>query len=68
MKLLLLLALTIAVAGADSLPALTPYAPIAAMVDSVDAGRLTSSVSRLVGFGTRNDFSERASTRVRSTS
>jgi hypothetical protein len=52
-----------ALLGADSgLPALAPYAPIAAMVDAVQANRLQSSVERLVAFGTRNDFSERSST------
>jgi hypothetical protein len=47
-----------------SLPALTPYAPIAAMVDAVQADRLRATVERLVAFGTRNDFSERSSTPV----
>ncbi len=49
--------------GADtSLPGLTPYAPIQTMVDAVQADRLRGNVDRLVAFGTRNDFSERAST------
>lgn len=50
--------------GADAaLPTLTPYAPIQTMVDSVQADRLRGTVDHLVAFGTRNDFSERASTR-----
>jgi hypothetical protein len=61
-----LCALAIALLGATAsdwpLPATTPYAPIAAMVGSVDAGKLDASVQRLVAFGTRNDFSETAST------
>jgi hypothetical protein len=51
-----------ALGPAATLPQLPPYAPIAAMVASVQASRLTSSVDRLVAFGTRNDFSERSST------
>ncbi|HEY3676348.1 MAG TPA: M20/M25/M40 family metallo-hydrolase [Candidatus Tumulicola sp.] len=47
------------------MPAPAPYAPIATMVRTVDAGRLDASVRRLVAFGTRNDFSETASTRDR---
>ena len=46
----------------DPLPALPPYAPIAAMVEAVQAARLKSTVERLVAFGTRNDFSETTST------
>jgi hypothetical protein len=49
-------------AGAQ-LPAPAPYAPIQAMVDAVQAQRLRATVDRLVAFGTRNDFSERTSTR-----
>lgn len=50
--------------GADaSVPAPAPYAPIQRMVDAVRAERLRTTVDRLVEFGTRNDFSERASTR-----
>jgi hypothetical protein len=57
-------ALLLAALGADaSLPQLTPYAPIAAMVDAVQADRLRATVDRLVAFGTRNDFSEHTSTR-----
>jgi Peptidase family M28 len=51
-----------ATAADTSLPVLTPYAPIAAMVDAVQADRLRGTVERLVAFGTRNDFSERSST------
>lgn len=49
----------------DSLPRLTPYAPIGSMVGAVAAGPLRDTVDQLVGFGTRNDFSERSSSRVR---
>jgi hypothetical protein len=50
--------------GADSaMPTLPPYPPIAALVDAVQATRLKAAVDRLVGFGTRNDFSETSSTR-----
>jgi Peptidase family M28 len=45
-----------------SLPPLAPYPPTAAMVDAVQASRLKSTVEQLVGFGTRNDFSETSST------
>jgi hypothetical protein len=54
-------ALLVAALGA-AMPPLPPYAPISAMVDAVEAARLKSSVDRLVAFGTRNDFSETAST------
>jgi Zn-dependent M28 family amino/carboxypeptidase len=54
--LLLIAALTL---GAAS-PA--PYAPIASMVGAVDPARLQQTDTTLVNFGTRNDFSERAST------
>lgn len=47
---------------AQSAPSVTPYGPIAAMVDAVQAARLKSDVDRLVAFGTRNDFSEKSST------
>lgn len=50
-------------AGSAPLPQLSPYAPIAAMVDAVQADRLKATDDRLVNFGTRNDFSERASTK-----
>jgi|SRR5579862_284413 len=54
--------LLVAAFDADSpMPALTPYAPVAAMVRDVAADRLQSNVNRLVAFGTRNDFSERSS-------
>ena len=46
------------------MPEQSPYAPIAAMVDAVRADRLRGSVEQLVEFGTRNDFSENASTRT----
>jgi Peptidase family M28 len=64
MKLLTLgCALLLAAAASDaSLPSLTPYPPIAAMVAAVGADRLQGSVEKLVSFGTRNDFSERTST------
>ncbi len=56
-------ALLLGATGADaSLPSLTPYPPVTAMVAAVSADRLKSSVDRLVAFGTRNDFSERSST------
>jgi hypothetical protein len=56
-------ALLLGATGAEaSLPSLTPYSPIASMVGAVQADRLKSSVEKLVGFGTRNDFSERTST------
>lgn len=45
-----------------SLPPSAPYPPTAAMVDAVQASRLKSTVEQLVGFGTRNDFSETSST------
>jgi len=44
------------------MPQPSAYAPIATMVDAVRADRLKSTVERLVGFKTRNDFSETAST------
>ena len=63
MKILALAGLTfVAMLGADSLPTLTPYPPIVTMVGAVEAPRLKSTVERLVAFGTRNDFSEHAST------
>ncbi len=66
MKIALLGVLLLASAGSDSpLPAPAPYTPIAAMVDAVRADRLGASDAKLVGFGTRNDFSETASTRNR---
>jgi hypothetical protein len=52
-----------AIGSNASLPTPSPYAPIAAMVGAVEASRLQSTVDRLVAFGTRNDFSERTSTR-----
>ncbi len=55
-------ALLLGASGAGaSLPSLTPYPPIAAMVGAVSADRLKDSDERLVAFGTRNDFSERSS-------
>ncbi len=47
----------------DSLPRVSPYAPIGSLVEAVEANRLHSTVDRLVAFGTRNDFSERGSSR-----
>jgi hypothetical protein len=46
----------------EPLPEKSPYAPIATMVAAVRADRLQSTVEHLVGFGTRNDFSEKTST------
>ncbi len=54
-----------AIGPAATLPPLPPYPPIAGMVASVRPDRLKASVDRLVAFGTRNDFSERSSTRDR---
>ncbi len=51
--------------GSAPLPQLSPYAPIAALVDAVQADRLKAADDRLVNFGTRNDFSERTSTKDR---
>ncbi len=63
MRPLILGALLLAALGADqSMPQLRPYAPIAAMVDAVQAKRLADTDAQLVAFGTRNDFSERTST------
>ncbi|HZV76212.1 MAG TPA: M20/M25/M40 family metallo-hydrolase [Candidatus Babeliales bacterium] len=59
----LIWALAAATPSADALAPPAPYAPIVAMVGAVQATRLQSTVERLVAFGTRNDFSERASTR-----
>ena len=44
------------------LPLVTAQPPISAMVNRVEAAPLQSSVERLVGFDTRNDFSDRTST------
>jgi hypothetical protein len=65
MKMLLLgCALLLVAAGPGApLPQLTPYPPIAALVGAVSADRLKATVDKLVAFGTRNDFSERSSTR-----
>lgn len=52
----------LAASGDWPMPAIAPYAPIAAMANAVDANRLDASVRRLVAFGTRNDFSETTST------
>ncbi len=54
--------LVAALGAGPAMPPLTPYAPISAMVDAVQAASLKSSVDRLVAFGTRNDFSETEST------
>ena len=61
MKLLAVAAI-VALASDDPMPVMTPYSPIAAMVQAVDANRLRADVERLVAFGTRNDFSEQTST------
>ncbi|HXO17773.1 MAG TPA: M20/M25/M40 family metallo-hydrolase [Candidatus Dormibacteraeota bacterium] len=64
MKILALGTVLLAALGSDRpMPALAPYAPVASMVDAVRADRLASADERLVAFGTRNDFSERTSTR-----
>jgi hypothetical protein len=66
MKVLAVGALLAATLGSDApMPSLTAYAPIATMVAAVQAARLQATVNRLVAFGTRNDFSERASTSAR---
>jgi hypothetical protein len=66
MRFLVLGGLLLAALGADQpMPRLTPYPPIVAMVDAVQANRLADVDARLVAFGTRNDFSERTSTRDR---
>jgi hypothetical protein len=46
----------------DSLPPVSPNPVIAALVGAVSAARLKNSDDTLVGFGTRNDFSETTST------
>lgn len=48
--------------AATPAPAPAPDPTIAAMVGAVSADRLTSTDRTLVAFGTRNDFSEKAST------
>jgi Zn-dependent M28 family amino/carboxypeptidase len=53
------LACVVAALGATAAP---PYAPITAMVSAVSAQRLQNIDTTLVGFGTRNDFSETSST------
>ena len=63
MKRLSTLACCIALGAAPApLPAVQAYAPIAAMVDRVEAARLQAADERLVAFGTRNDFSDETST------
>ncbi|MGA7353919.1 MAG: M20/M25/M40 family metallo-hydrolase, partial [Candidatus Cybelea sp.] len=58
-------ALLLAALGSDQpMPVLSPYPPIATLVDAVQADRLMTAVEQLVGFGTRNDFSERSSSRT----
>lgn len=54
--------LTGSAAGDFTLPAPSPNPTIAAMTGAVSAERLKSIDDRLVAFGTRNDFSEKAST------
>jgi hypothetical protein len=44
------------------LPPVSPYPAISALVGAVSAERLKATDDRLVGFGTRNDFSETTST------
>jgi Peptidase family M28 len=57
-------AMVLAALGSDNpMPALAPFAPIATMVGGVQANRLMTADERLVAFGTRNDFSERSSSR-----
>lgn len=57
-------AIFLAALGSDQpMPALSPYPPITSMVDAVQADRLMTAVEQLVGFGTRNDFSELTSSR-----
>jgi len=60
MRLSLLLLTAALVLGVAAPPA--RYAPIATMVDAVDAARLQQTDTTLVNFGTRNDFSEQTST------
>jgi hypothetical protein len=56
-------ALLLGALGPDAaLPPAPSYQPIASMVGAVQANRLRDSIEQLVAFGTRNDFSERAST------
>jgi Zn-dependent M28 family amino/carboxypeptidase len=52
----------VGVVAALAATAAPPYAPIAAMVSAVSAQRLQTTDTTLVGFGTRNDFSETGST------
>jgi hypothetical protein len=47
------------------LPELSPSPTIAGLVGAVDAGRLKQTIVQLVDFGTRNDFSETASTKTK---
>lgn len=54
-----------ATAGSSALPPLPASETIAGMVRAVSSERLKASDERLVGFDTRNDFSERASTKDR---
>ncbi len=56
--------LTVA-AAPSPMPPMTPYPPIVAMVQRVDAARLQADDERLVAFGTRNDFSDQTSTQTR---
>jgi Zn-dependent M28 family amino/carboxypeptidase len=50
--------------AAAPMPAPVSDPAIAAMAGAVDAARLQADVERLVAFGTRNDFSEEASTQT----
>jgi hypothetical protein len=61
MRLLLLIT---AVLALGVIPAPAAYAPIASMVGAVSAERLERTDTTLVNFGTRNDFSETASTKT----
>ncbi|HVA34289.1 MAG TPA: hypothetical protein VNG31_09085, partial [Candidatus Baltobacteraceae bacterium] len=54
--------LLLAALALGTIPAQAPYAPIAKMVDAVSAQRLEHTDTTLVGFRTRNDFSEKTST------
>ena len=60
----LLSALLAAAVSLGAASSSAPYAPIAAMVGAVDAARLEHADRTLVGFGTRNDFSETTSTKT----
>lgn len=56
------LALPVGAAPANALPRISPDPRIVAMLAHVSAARVKHTDDRLVGFGTRNDFSETTST------